>query len=157
MKTISWKLAMCIVMMLGVFTFSSCSDGENEDDVIIEYADLFGIWKLVFIDMEETRDGELYDSQKGEIADEDAMFAEFKKGGVYVGTTDEGSGTGKWSYKNGKITISVLDPETGEEDVETGTVQKLTNAELVLEVFSEITEDGSLYEYHAIQSYVKVK
>lgn len=161
MKTITWKLVMCIVMMLGTFTFTSCGDDENDDEEIIEgggtYSDLFGTWRMVYMDMETYKDGQLHDSQKGDIDEGDAALGEFKEGDVYVGTYDGISVQGKWSYKNGKITISVKDPESGKEDVEVGTIKKLTKTELVIEISSEETEDGSLYQYHSIQSYIKVK
>ncbi|WP_455639112.1 lipocalin family protein [Parabacteroides sp.] len=162
MKTITWKLAMCIIMMLGVFTFSSCGDDEKDDEIILEgggtYSDLLGTWRMASIDMVEKIDGEIYDSQNNDFTEADGIYAEFRKDGVYIAIIKGGSGQGKWSYKNGQITLSIIDPESGEEDVETGTIKKLTATELEVEISSEeIEDDGSLHEFHSVQTYVKVK
>lgn len=136
MKTLRF-LGMTLLMVILAVNFTACSD-EEEEQTIIEQANLIGKWQSTWEKIHKVENGK-------EVVTSDEAYTnallEFKADGTCIESRVEGgyTETSRWSLKDNKLTISYSD---GYSDVLT--INELTANKLVLAFEDwDTMDDGS--------------
>ena len=137
MKTLRF-FGMTLLMVMLAVNFTACSNDDEEEQTIIEQANLIGKWQSTWEKIHKVENG-----KEVVISDEAYTngFWEFKADGTCIESRADGgyTETSRWSLKNNKLTISYND---GYSDVLT--VNELTAAKLVLAFEDwDTMDDGS--------------
>lgn len=151
MKVVTWKVFLCITMMVGMFSLVSCGDeDENDSDA---RSSLIGTWVLVHSEGYEVEDGEKSYWDEDVLGEEDADPMVFNENGKGTIVSDEGVTIHcEWSVKNGYL----IQTATIEEEKETisSKIVLLENDTLVLENFEKGDEtDPEGYEFYEKLTY----
>lgn len=148
MKKVLWKVATCIAVVLVSFGAYSC--GDDDEDSVGSRDLLIGVWNGVYYLEQEWEDGDEISNVKEDFVNGNIRYStEFKIDGTYVekevyvptGSTQTYRGT--WEYSGKKLTMTYTEDEGY---VESWTVTKMTDTELVFEFREKEKEDGSTYE-----------
>ena len=131
-------IGMTLLMVILAVNFTACSDDEEEEQTIIEQANLIGKWQSTWEKIHKVENGK-------EVVTSDEAYTnglwEFKIDGTCIESYVDGghTETSRWSLKDNKLTISYDD---GYSDVLT--VNELTATKLVLAFEDwDTMEDGS--------------
>ncbi|WP_373126782.1 lipocalin family protein [Bacteroides sp. HPS0048] len=132
-------IGMTLLMVILAVNFTACSDEEEEEQTIIEQANLIGKWQSTWEKIHKVENGK-------EVVTSDEAYTnallEFKADGTCIESRVEGgyTETSRWSLKDNKLTLSYSD---GYSDVLT--INELTATKLVLAFEDwDNLDDGSL-------------
>ena len=131
-------IGMTLLMVILAVNFTACSDEEEEEQTIIEQANLIGKWQSTWEKIHKVENGK-------EVVTSDEAYTnallEFKADGTCIESRVEGgyTETSRWSLNDNKLTLSYSD---GYPDVLT--INELTATKLVLAFeYWDTMDDGS--------------